>query len=81
MSLILEYYVIETASWVNIFLGSTQREVQITIYTTNGQLVSNKNHPVYSDRLKLKLVGLPQGVYFLNIKGDKVKGAYKIIKK
>ena len=69
------------SDFINIFLGSTQREVRATIYTANGQLISDKKHPVYSNELRLDLVGLPQGVYFLNIKGNTVKGVYKIIKK
>ena len=69
------------SDFMNIFLGSIQKEVQVTIHTTNGQLVSDKNHRVDSNSLKLDLVELPQGVYFLNIKGETVKGAYKIIKK
>ena len=69
------------SDFIDIFLGSMQKEVQITIHTANGQLVSDKNHPVYSNGLKLNFIELPQGVYFLNIKGKTVKGAYKIIKK
>ena len=69
------------SDFMSIFLGSMQKEVQVTIHTTNGQLVSDKNHRVDSNSLKLDLVELPQGVYFLNIKGETVKGAYKIIKK
>jgi subtilisin-like proprotein convertase family protein len=70
--------VVET---LNIFLGSTSQVVDISIFTTDGRLVSSQKYDSTENTLLLSFVELPSGLYYVNIRGENIKGTYKVMKR
>jgi hypothetical protein len=55
--------------------------VDISIFTTDGRLVSSQKYDSTENTLLLSFVELPSGLYYVNIRGENIKGTYKVMKR
>ena len=64
-----------------VWLGSVEREVSISIFASNGQLVLQKQHVVNGNKeVDLNFTGLPRGMYVIRLDGEGVSESVKVIK-
>lgn len=66
---------------LNIFLGGTVDPVDITIFASDGRLISNHKYDGDEDTVVLDFIELPSGLYYVIIKGGISKGTYKVLKR
>ncbi len=64
-----------------VFLGSEVTQLQLSIHTADGRLISKTNHTVNGSELDLDFIGLPSGMYFIRFDGNGIKGTFKVLKR
>ena len=64
----------------SLALGVELEKVTITIFTTTGQLVLQKEYSGDGRDIQLDFVGLPAGMYFVRMSGDNTSKTFKVLK-
>ncbi|WP_243396904.1 reprolysin-like metallopeptidase [Flagellimonas pacifica] len=64
----------------NVFLNGFVGDVEIHVFSTNGQLVLETLKRVNGNDLELDFSSFPTGVYYMNISGLGIKKDFKLIK-
>ena len=65
----------------SIYVGGSDTEVQLTLKDLNSQLIESKTLEIPSDRIiQLPVNHLKTGMYFIDLKSDKVQKELKLIK-
>lgn len=80
LDVVISAYPNPTSGSLEIELPSTKKEVIITLYTLDGQMISTKTYTVENGKAQLSLENQPTGVYVAKIELD-TPDYLKIIKK
>ena len=64
-----------------LFLGATERQLIISIFTADGQLVKEGTYAPNGNQVDLDFTGLPQNIYIIEFEGENTKGTVKAIKR
>jgi subtilisin-like proprotein convertase family protein len=66
---------------LNIFLGEAAAPVEITIFASDGRLIRSQKYDGVAGTITLDFIGLPSGLYYVNVTGGIRNGTYKILKR
>ena len=64
-----------------IFTGIEQLNCDVWVYAMNGKLVKQFQYQNTAIELDLEVSDLPQGMYIVKLKGENLKGTFKLMKK
>lgn len=70
-----------TEANAKIFTGIEQLNCTVWIYAMNGKLVKEFHYQNTTMELDLEISDLPQGMYVVKLKGENLKGTFKLLKK
>ncbi|MNE65647.1 hypothetical protein D3C80_1611460 [compost metagenome] len=61
-------------------LPSSEKELNVEVYTIHGQLISNEKYQSVSGKISLSLENQPVGMYVVRINSDGKTENYKVVK-
>ena len=64
----------------SLALGVELEKVSISVFTTTGQLVMQKEYTTGGRDIQLEFIGLPAGMYFVRMSGDNTNKTFKVLK-
>ena len=64
-----------------IFIGIEQLNCDVWVYAMNGKLVKQFQYQNTAIELDLEVSDLPLGMYVVKLKGENLKGTFKLMKK
>ena len=65
--------------WLSLHFPD-QGDYEIRVYSATGSLVNQKHMSGVSGTISLDLSSLPEGIYFLNIRGEELRETVKYMK-
>ncbi|SHJ56281.1 Por secretion system C-terminal sorting domain-containing protein [Arenibacter nanhaiticus] len=66
---------------VSLAVPNAPNNLQIGIFTAQGQLISHKLYVAIDNEFKIDFTGFPSGLYFLKVEDAGIRGTFKVIKK
>ncbi|MEO9892347.1 reprolysin-like metallopeptidase [Aurantibacter sp.] len=68
------------SEFTKIYLGGPSKNINVVIFAEDGRKVKNKVFTKETDEVKIELIDLPSGIYYVRFEGENVNGTSKLIK-
>ncbi|PCJ98892.1 MAG: proprotein convertase P [Flavobacteriaceae bacterium] len=66
---------------LKVLVGPTSEIIEINIYAINGQKISTRKYVADNGEIDVEFIGLPSGMYFMNVNSEAVMKVFKVIKR